>query len=140
MRELRQKAGEEHRHLWIPEVAHETLPERDRRTRRSRAAAADSAGPPTDRGPKGLHTQQDEVSGAEQPERNEGRLGGNQQRREPGARRERPRALTDADADRGGETAEPPAQERVADREGRVLSRRDDHERGDTEEGGEVRD
>src|SRR5918996_3249816 len=112
-RELREEAGEEDRHLRIPEVAEHALAERGRGrespTRRAGGGQAARASA-TAGGDERLGAQVDEVSRPRELERHEGRLGGDEERGDARARGERPNR----------------------------LARRDDHERRDAEKGKEV--
>ena len=83
---------------------------------------------------KRLDAQEDEVGGAGQPHRGEGRLGSERERGHAEARRQRPDRLAAHDPEGGRDPAGSAAEERVSDRQGRVGPGRHDHEDGDAEE------
>ena len=91
-----------------------------------------------ERVPQRADPEPDEVRGADELERGEGRLRRAQHRDDARARGQRPRRLAERDP---GAVATPflrAAGERVADRERRVLAGRADHRGRDAEEGEEL--
>src|SRR5439155_12216594 len=119
-------------HLRVAEIADETLTQR--RPRRTREPLGRRVSPAAKRAQQRLRAEVDEVGGAGQLEGDERRLRRAEQRRDPGGGCKRPARLSAGDAERGERTGAPPAEQRVANRESRVLSRRDDHDERDPEE------
>src|SRR6266508_2724110 len=139
MPELREEADEEDGHLRVAEVADEPLPEGLCRGEARRGhTARQPLAPSAHRADERLQAQEHEVRGAREPEREEGRLGRSQQRRQARARRQRPACLADRDARSREDPAAPPSQQRVANGEGGVLSRRGDDDERDAEKRGEL--
>src|SRR5207244_8105242 len=138
--ELRQETREEHRHLRVAEVAHDALTEREPRPhlRPGSTSYPGDGRLVANRAEQRLRAEKDEVRGSQDLQRNESRLRRNQKRRQAGARRNRPDGLARRDAGRGKDPAPAAADERVPDRQGRVLSGRDDHEGGDAQERGQL--
>ena len=138
--ELWQQAREEDGHLRVAEIAEHALAEsRSRREPRSSAGERRVVGRQAgERRPQRLEADEHEVGGARELDRREHGLRSREQRGHAGCGRDGPDRLAAGDTSRGGKTRRPTAHERVADREGRVLAGRDDHEDGDAEERGEV--
>ena len=117
------------------EVAEQSLAQRDGRRQALRLAGREcTQGIASYRGDQGARAEIDEERRAGEADGRERRLRPAQQRRDARARGERPGRLAESDADRGECPAPTAAEQRVADREGRVLSGRNDDERGDAEE------
>src|SRR2546428_6325309 len=97
---------------------------------------ADRASPPASaqRPPDGLEAEEDEVGAAGELEREERGLGGDEQRTDADARGDRPGRLSDRDTERCEHAAGTSAEKRVANRQSRVLTRRDDYESRDADE------
>ena len=102
------------------------------------AACVDGPGHGADGVAERLEAEVDEVRGAGELERDEDRLGGDEQRRQADARRGRPAGLAGGDACRGRDAGRAAAEQRVPDRQRRVLAGRDDHQDRDPEEGSEL--
>src|SRR5436190_8503479 len=134
-RELRQEAREKDCHLRVAEVRDDALAKRGSRVeaalRCRKVTGVRRAARSTK---KHLPAEEDEVGGAGELDRQEGRLRCDEERSDPDARRERPNGLARCDPERGQDSARAPAEERRADREGRVLPGRDDDERRHSEE------
>ena len=82
-----------------------------------------------------LGAEVDQVGSADELQRHERRLGGDEQRGEPRTGGECPDRLPARHSERRREPGRPAAEQRVADRERRVLSGRDDHDHRNREEG-----
>src|SRR5512133_4268081 len=95
---------------------------------------------PSERRTQGGEAEVEQVRSAGNPDRQERWLLRAQQRHEPGAGGECPDQLPEGDAGGGVNPAASPSRERVADRQCRVLSWRDDHERRDGEKRRRVRE
>ena len=105
-RELGKQAREEDRHLRVSEIADQALPKRACRCEPARVGDPSlRAGPPRYRRPERLSAEVDEVRGACKLERSKRRLGGADQRDEPGARGECPDRLAESDACRRRDAA-----------------------------------
>jgi hypothetical protein len=92
-----------------------------------------------DRGAHRADTEVDQIRRAGELDREERRLGGHEQRRDARARRQRPARLAGRDAGGGHDARTPAAEQRAADRDSGVGSRRDDDHDRDAEEGEELR-
>ena len=86
MRELREQAREERGHLRVAEVAEEALAEGPARLERLRSWRLGLLPPPANGGGERLEPEPDQVRGARDLDREERRLGGREQRRDPDRR------------------------------------------------------
>jgi hypothetical protein len=84
------------------------------------------------------HAEVDQIGGAPDPQRGEGRLGRAQERRDPDRRGDRPEALAARGARGGDDAGAAAAEQAVPNRERGVRSGHDDHECRHGEECGEM--
>ena len=98
----------------------------------------DGADDGADRVAERLEAEKDEIGGARELERDEDRLGGDEQRRQPMLVATVQHACPEATPSAVATPAAPAAEQGVPDRQCRVLAGRDDHEDRDPEEGSEL--
>jgi len=138
VRELRQQAREEDEHLRIAEVAEQALAE-GTLTRRPAPRRRDDHRLRSHRRPQRLRAEHDQVGASRDPQREERRLRGNEQRADADPGRDRPGRLPRRDPERRQDSGSPAAEKRVADGQRRVLPGRRDHQGRHGEKGGDLR-
>ena len=125
VRKLGQQAREENRHLRVAEVAEHPLAKGSSRAASRRRSQLRGLRQTYGRDER-LQPEEDEVRRTREAQRREGRLRGEQQRREPSARRDCPHELAADHPERGEDSPAPTSGERVANRQRRVLPWSDD--------------
>src|SRR5712691_4910758 len=139
--ELREQAQKEDDDLGIAQVAEQTLPVSDASLEPHGRAGGGKLAKITlceQRRPQRLEPEEDEIGGAGQTDREEERLGGDQQRRKPGTAGHGPGRQPGDDAGCRCDAAATPSDQRVADGERGVRARREDDEERNSQEGREV--